>query len=84
MVRMGRSGDKNYIWILERPIGRYPRRGPTRRENNITVNTEGEYENKIYCLLLDNSGSLFTNVGAADISVLQSIQTESDVHQSTV
>jgi hypothetical protein len=44
---MGRRGDKTYEWILERSIGRYPRRRPKRRENNITVKTEGKYTNNI-------------------------------------
>jgi len=74
VVGMGRRGDKNYVWIVERPIGRYPRRRPRRRENNITVKTGGKYTNNMYVKLQDNSVS---NVGAADVYVLQSIQAES-------
>jgi hypothetical protein len=71
---MKRRGDKNYVWIVERPIGSYPRRRPTRRENNITVKTGGKYTNNMHVKLLDNS---VINVGAADICVLQSIEAES-------
>jgi hypothetical protein len=61
---MVRRGDKKYGWILERPIGRYPRRIPTRRENKVTIQTEGKHRHNISVKLLDNSVG---NVGAADI-----------------
>jgi hypothetical protein len=80
---VGKEGRQELYMDFRDTIGRYPRRRPTRRENNITVNTEGKYTNKILVKLLDNSFSLISNVGAADISVLQSIHIESDIHQST-
>jgi hypothetical protein len=79
----GKEGRQELYMDFRDTIGRYPRRRPTRRENNITVDTERKYTNKILVKLPDNSVCLVSNVGAADISVLQSIQIESEVHHST-
>ena len=44
MVGIGSKVDEKYVWILERPVVRYPSRRSTRTENNIT----DKRERKIY------------------------------------